>query len=315
MQRDEDELERLRMGVNCAALLENMSAGWTLDRRESTRRALKYRCRGEIVIINHDGKGWWDPLSDAKGDVFDLAQHLDRGLNFGQVRKLLRSFLGISPSYPASAPADRDQAHDSAPAGRWSAARYLRRGSRTWNYLARTRCLPAEVLIAAATADVLREGPYGTALFAHRNHDELMTGIEMRGPEFRGFTPGGRKTLFRFPGGAGPITRLAVCEAAIDALSLAGLERMRPDTTYVSMAGGMGPDTIVALELLLRDLAEQCYSIVAVATDSDEAGERFAVRLHQMVGGAGVRSERLHPPLGYNDWNQFLKANPEGRLP
>ena len=73
MQRDEDELERLRRGVNCAALLEKMSAGWTLDRCESTKRALKYRRRGEIVIINHDGKGWWDPLSDAKGDVFGLA--------------------------------------------------------------------------------------------------------------------------------------------------------------------------------------------------------------------------------------------------
>ena len=219
------------------------------------------------------------------------------------------------PSYPASAPADRDQAHDAAPAGRWTAARYLRRGSRTWNYLARTRCLPAEVLITAAIADVLREGPYGTAWFCHRNHDGLMTGVEMRGPEFRGFTPGGRKTLFRFPGGAGPITRLALCEAAIDALSLAGLERMRPDTTYVSMAGGMGPDTFVALELLLRDLAKQCYPIVAIATDADKAGKHFAVRLQQMATEAGVPSERLNPPAGYNDWNQFLKANPKGRLP
>jgi hypothetical protein len=68
--------------------LERWPAGWRLDRRESTRRSLKYRCgEGEILIVNHDGHGWWDPQSSAMGDVFDLVQHLDPSLNFGQVRK------------------------------------------------------------------------------------------------------------------------------------------------------------------------------------------------------------------------------------
>jgi hypothetical protein len=42
------------------------------------------------VIVNHDGRGWWDPLSSTKGDIFDLVQFLDPSLNFGQVRKRLR---------------------------------------------------------------------------------------------------------------------------------------------------------------------------------------------------------------------------------
>ena len=48
---------------------------------------------GEIVIINHHGHGWWDPQGSAKGDVFDLVQHLDPSLNFGQVRKELRRLV------------------------------------------------------------------------------------------------------------------------------------------------------------------------------------------------------------------------------
>ena len=56
------------------------------------------------------------------------------------------------------------------------------------------------VVLAAIRAGVLREGPYASAWFAHRDQDGWLTGIEMRGPDYRGFSPGGDKTLFRLPG-------------------------------------------------------------------------------------------------------------------
>ncbi|TIU17893.1 MAG: hypothetical protein E5W49_18925, partial [Mesorhizobium sp.] len=59
----------------CAAVLER--AGFAVDRKESTKRAIKYRRGGDIIIVIHDGKGWFDPLSDAKGDVFRLVEHLE----------------------------------------------------------------------------------------------------------------------------------------------------------------------------------------------------------------------------------------------
>jgi len=78
MQAEDGELEQFRRGVNCAALLEGWAPSWRLDRKESTRRALKYRHEeGEVLIVNHDGRGWWDPQSAAKGDIFDLVQYLD----------------------------------------------------------------------------------------------------------------------------------------------------------------------------------------------------------------------------------------------
>jgi hypothetical protein len=49
------------------------------------------------LAFNHEGRGWWDPQSTAKGDVFDLVQHLNPGLNFRQVRQVLRRFVGVAP--------------------------------------------------------------------------------------------------------------------------------------------------------------------------------------------------------------------------
>ena len=94
MSQLDTELEELRE-VSCAVLLERLPPPWQLDKAESTKNCLKYRRgRGEIILVTHGGRGWWDPGSTtARGDVFNLVQHLQPGLNFGQVRKLLREFV------------------------------------------------------------------------------------------------------------------------------------------------------------------------------------------------------------------------------
>ena len=95
------EIETLRDKVHCAVVLERTPPPWSLDRRESTRLSLKYRRgKGEILIVSHAGRGWWDPTSDAKGDVFALVQRLEPGLTFGHVRKRLRALAGLSPIFP-----------------------------------------------------------------------------------------------------------------------------------------------------------------------------------------------------------------------
>ena len=83
-----------------------------------------------------------------------------------------------------------------------------------WRYLTEIRCLPETILKAAAAADAVREGPYASAWFAHRDHGGALTGFEMRGPEFRGFAEDGGKTLFRFGGGTGPFARVALAALA-----------------------------------------------------------------------------------------------------
>jgi predicted nuclease with TOPRIM domain len=116
--------------------------------------------------------------------------------------------------------------------------------------------------------------------------------------------------LFRLPGGPGHLTRVAVCEAAIDALSLAAIERARDDTLYAATAGGLGPATLTALHQLLQGLAAAPDGLLIAATDADLAGRRYAVRLQQMAAEAAVRFEAILPPDGLNDWNDALRRGP-----
>ncbi len=243
------ELDELRAGVSCAVLLERHPPPWQLDKGESTRRCLKYRRgEGEIILVTHEGRGWWDPGSTAKGDVFSLVQHLEPGLNLGQVRKVLRPLAGLSPSFPEHLRKTEREKPVVPFEVRWARRRAPTRGSPTWRYLTEQRHLPEPVVIAAVRAGVLREGPYASAWFAHTDHDGRLTGFEMRGPDYRGFSTGGDKTLFRLPGrvptSSAPMSRLVVAEAPIDAMSVAAIERLRADTLYVAVTGGMGPETL-----------------------------------------------------------------------
>jgi hypothetical protein len=300
------EIEWLKASVSCAALLERLAPVWRFDRAESTRRSLKYRRgAGEIVIVTHNGRGWWDPLSERKGDVFTLVRLLEPGLTFGEARRMLHGFAGIAPVF---LPTPRIAPSHVPVTARWARRPHLSRGSPAWRYLAGQRRLPETVLTAARQADCVREGPGGSAWFAHRDGDGLLTGIEMRGPACRVFSAGGAKTLFRLPGSLGLPARVAVCESAIDALSLAAMEQLRVDTLYAATAGGIGPATVATLQKLLRVLATHPAGLLIAATDADTAGRRYAARLEELATGAGVRFDAILPPEGSNDWNDALRA-------
>jgi hypothetical protein len=247
-------------------------------------------------------------LSEAKGDIFTLVRHLDPALSFGDARRLLCGFVGIAPAYPEALRAPLASASHRPVAARWERRPPLSPGSPAWLYLTERRGLPETILVAARTADAIREGPRGSAWFAHRDGAGQLTGIEMRGPDYRKFSAGGEKTLFRLPSGPGPQPRVAVCEAAIDALSLAAIERVRDDTLYAATAGGMGPATVVALQQLLQVLAADPAGLLIAATDADTAGRRYAARLAELATEAGVPFDAILPPDGLNDWNDGLRA-------
>jgi hypothetical protein len=140
--------------------------------------------------------------------------------------------------------------------------------------------------------------PRSSAWFAHRHWTGILTGIEMRGPTWRSFSTGGDKTLFRLPGAPCRPSRVAVCEAAIDALSLAAIESRRLDTLYTATAGGMSPATITALQQLLEGLASAPAGTLIAATDADIAGRRYAARLQRMTTEARVRFDAVLPADG-----------------
>ena len=303
---DQRELEALRAGVDCATVLER--EGFLLDKAESTKRCQKYRREGgQIVIVNHDGRGWWDPHDRvAKGDVFKLVQHLHSGMSLGHVRRMLRPMLGIAPT---QLPMQRQKTRGpQRPAAElWLQRPPVQPNSAVWRYLTEVRCLPAAVVAAATVQDALREGVRGTAWFAHRDHERKVTGIEMRGPDYRGFSSGGDKTLFRFRTlREGPVHRLVVCEAPIDALSFAALDGDPAGTLYVATAGGMGPATLDALRTLMAELVLVPRARLVIATDADVQGDYYALTLREMADAACLWSGRILPPNGAKDWNAVL---------
>lgn len=306
------EIDRLKESVSCATILERIG-GWTIDARESTRRALKYRRgKAEILIVNHDQRGWWNPLGEERGDCFTLVQYLRPDLNFGQARCMLRVLAGVTPSLQA-APCYRPLRNSPRPAAaRWAASERLSPAGPAWKYLADERCIRAAILASAAGQDAVRQGRYGTLLFAHRDHAGRLTGIEARGPAYRGFLRGGTKSLFRFrPGATAERVRVAVLEAPIDALSLAAIEAaavpaLAARTLYVATGGGIGSGALEALERIFTELSIR-GGTVAIATDNDAAGDRHASRIEALARRHGVRVERARPPKPFNDWNDALR--------
>ncbi|MGV1760581.1 DUF3991 and toprim domain-containing protein [Rhizobium sp. A22-96] len=296
------EIERLRERLSCAVVLEQ--AGFELDRRESTRRAVKYRRGGEIIIMTHGGMGWFDPLSDGKGDVFALIGILQSS-NFAETLKAAVVLAGLTKSEPVQS-VHKPRRDTAGVVARWLAKPLLRPNTPAFHYLAGARAIPVSTLQHAALQRLVRQGPHGSAWFAHEDDRGRCSGWEERGPQWRGFSSGGTKMLFRF--GARSALRLCVTEAAIDALSLGSIEGERPDTLYTSTAGGWAPAT----EAAIRQLAGRVDILVA-ATDRNSQGEAFAGTLRQIAAQEGCGFQRLRPVSG--DWNEDLTEKKEEEGP
>ncbi|KQZ91744.1 DUF3991 domain-containing protein [Agrobacterium tumefaciens] len=290
-----EELEALRAKVSCEAVLEQ--AGYELDAKESTRRAVKYRRGSSIIIVTHDGRGWFDPLSDEKGDVFALAMFLDK-VTFPVGAEAVAGLVGFRLSRPEwKSPRSSGSAGDIT--GRWRSRRTPSPGSDTWRYLCWERGVPPAIVRHAIREDILREGPYGSMWAAHVDCHGAVVGWEERGPEWRGFSAGGSKVLFRL--GPSNFNRLCVTEAAIDAMSLSALEGSREGTLYISTGGGWSPTTDTALAALA---AHPGSSLVA-ATDANSQGDAYAERLRAIAEKSGCDWQRLRPPA--DDWNAVLQ--------
>lgn len=290
-----EEIEKIREAVSCAAVLEQ--AGFALDIKESTRRAVKFRRASKIIIVTHDGRGWFDPLSEDKGDVFTLVALLEH-LSFPDAVDRAGELVGYQETpivwkkvLPATEPADL--------LARWQARRFPGTDSGAWRYLCWTRAIPASILRAAINLGAMREGPFGSMWAAHRDSSGSVVGWEERGPDWRGFSTGGNKVLFRL--GGTDALRLCVTEAAIDAMSLAAIEGLRDGSLYLSTGGGWSPRT----EAALVELLAHPDALLVCATDANRQGDAFAQRLLALAAQHERRSVRLRPPM--EDWNEVLK--------
>ena len=299
-------MEALRANVSCEAVLEQ--TGYEMDLKESTRRAVKYRHGGNIIIVTHDGRGWFDPLSDEKGDVFGLAMFLGR-TTFPVAVDAVAALVGFQLSRPEWRPS-RSAVSDAGIGDRWRCRRSPSPGSGAWRYLSWERSIPPAIVRQAIQEGRLREGPFGSMWAAHIDSHGRAVGWEERGPEWRGFSTGGSKVLFRL--GPSDASRLCVTEAAIDAMSLAAIEGSREGTLYLSTGGGWSPATDAAL----CEFAVRPGLTLVAATDANSQGDVYAERLRALAEACGCDWQRLRPSA--NDWNEVLqeseKEKREGKM-
>jgi hypothetical protein len=122
---------------------------------------------------------------------------------------------------------------------------------------------------------------------AHVDRDGCVVGWEERGPEWRGFSTGGSKVLFRL--GQTDAPRLCITEAAIE------------ETLYVSTGGGWSPAT----DAVLAELAARPGANLVAATDANSQGDAYAERLRAIAVASGCDWQRLRPPA--EDWNEVLQ--------
>lgn len=110
--RPDEEIEVLRAGTHCAALLEHSIPAWGLYRRESTNNRLKYR-RGkvEIRIVNHGAAaGGGRPGEDETDRVRLMTLNKAKGLEFPHVF-LAAWEAGVFPSDYGDADEERRLAY------------------------------------------------------------------------------------------------------------------------------------------------------------------------------------------------------------
>jgi hypothetical protein len=223
-----------------------------------------------------------------------LVQRLEPRLSFGHVRKRLREFAGLSPRFPEVDRAGGGYNPDRPVAERWAERKVVWRNSPTWRYLACKRWLPFVIIEAASAAGVLREGPAGSAWFAHLDGHGVVAHVDVRGPTYKGSLTGGAKLLFRLPPKGPPLPRLVLAEAAIDALSVAAIESLRIDTLYAGTGGGMGAG---AIEVLLASIAMLPGALLCSAADANGPGDRFADRRRSIAEEFRIPFARLRPPF------------------
>jgi hypothetical protein len=182
----------------------------------------------------------------------------------------------------------------------WRKAPLIKPGSPGWNYLERTRRLPAFSISNATYGGGLREGGDGTIWAMHQGMAGQITGWEMRGPRCEGFSTDAGKSLFRV-GEHIDTTRVAVTESVIDALSLASIEGWQVGTLYASTGGGCTPTTSGALQVLLSEQVQ-----LVGASDQAAGGELLACRLQELATECGAEFVRLRPDA--RSWNRQLAA-------
>lgn len=302
-----DELEHFKQNINLVEFAA--SQGFQLFKKHSSKnsKAMKHPDTGEKIIIataKATGHGIYfsvhDEATDKGGTIIDFLQRRQR-LNLGQVRKVLRAWLGGDRVPLPDADYEKPLPSEADIQGVIEA--YGRAASAIPRYLVDKRGIDRETLKDPRFSSIVRVDDHGNAVFPHFDQDGGLCGYEIKGDGYTGFAKGGRKGIWRTPN-LETASRIVVCESAIDALSHAQL-RDDPDAGYVSLGGSLNDAQPDLVKELIRRAAERGAE-VGIAVDRDDAGHKYTVQVTAWAKEAGVKARDDRPVGGFKDWNEVL---------
>jgi hypothetical protein len=306
----DEELDRFKRIDLCDYAV---SRGYRLVRREGTRgggsrgstsssRLLRHAATDDKIVARLDSDGHWTYFSvrddGDNGTIIDFV--LRRGARtLSEARQELRAWAGETRS-PPLAPVVRGRTFD---VDRSTLQAAFARATTAANHpYLNSRGLRPETLASPRFSGTWRVDGRGELLFPHFDGPSpgQLCGVERKSPSFAGFSAGGRKTVW-VSNEQPHDERLVITEAVIDAFSY---HQLRPDerARYLSTGGSIGERQARYVSAAIARLPST--SLVVLATDSDDAGDKLADKIAALWGGA--RFERHRPPAG-KDWNEWLQ--------
>jgi len=320
MTSRDEELHQFKTGINLSELAA--AYGFEIDRRSTSRNSVAMKhADGEKLILGMDGDTWvyFAVHGGHRGTVIDFIQARD-GLNLGQVRRVLRSWLGVGDGR-GSSPTALPRPAASAFVKKLDAVKVdLDAVQREYNvaedveghhpYLCDQRAIPAALLASDRFAGRVRIDRRGNALFPHWNADKRLCGFEIKNDGFTGYAKHGTKGLWCSHGHDGD-RRLIAAETAIDALSHAAIKGYA-DGRFFSIAGQMNPQQPGLLHRAIRQLPTE--SQVVLAVDHDDGGDQLIEHLRPIFDHVVTVFERGdltlvvdRPEVVGADWNDVLR--------
>lgn len=299
----DDELARFKTDINLVSYCAGF--GYEIEKAESSRTSTIMRSGGEKIGVAVDTDGHWvysDLKNEGKGgSIIDFVQNT-QGLNLGQVRKELRGAAGQISQIPIAQRPRKPEPSSHLRQAVQHAYITTRPINGHHDYLEQERGIESETLTDPRFELMVKTDIRGNAIFPH--HDDMgLSGYEIRGQDFKGFSKHGEKTIWHSANLNDAPQEIVFVEGAINALSHAQLHP-NPLAAYVSIGGQMSQEQQQLVAKVMRDAA-QMGAVIVFATDGDEAGEKHAQAL-RVLAPAGAAIKRDRPEQGM-DWNDQLR--------
>ncbi len=309
-----NELERFKKEINLVAYVSNQDYT-EIDKSRSSRTCLILRRRSDNgkIAVSRSHEGHWlyyDFRGRRGGSILDFVMH-HTGSNLGQTRKDLRQVSGGNVnSFSHTAPLLNFQsaAQNRQKIGReYAETKPIKRSSA---YL-ESRAISLECVLDDRFAGSVREDRYGNVCFPYFDFDGVV-GIERRNRNFKHYSKGGRKGLWKSNLKNGDL-QAVICESPIDALSYAKLHcEEKERTRYLALGGKISRFQWELIDGVMKKYRLKSIRVV-LAFDNDAAGKRYVQQFQKRYSGSSL-TVRLPPREGL-DWNDLLhqQSNPKNK--